>query len=248
MQKLFDKLEVVCEAKLELQPFYLEQVKKTDTIESGLNGLWYNSEITFIYDYFKEGNIDAAKQHCYTCGLLDEYAINKFDSRILDYGMSHIAYALLSDNAELITRYADLANSTYSNEIKRGSIIHAIQLAIKNELDSAYINKLEKLSQMKGESAIQLDVRYFKALIMKDKAGIESAINELLLPKNHKYRNKNKELINDFVSHPALGYAKLAWLKGIEVEVNSPLVPKELLPIKPLDNYETPYEFLKIGD
>ncbi|MFC4263902.1 Imm49 family immunity protein [Ferruginibacter yonginensis] len=48
-----------------------------------------------------------------------------------------------------------------------------------------------------------------------------------------------------YVSFPALGYAKLAWLKGIEVEVKSHLVPKELLPIQPLEKYEIPYDFLK---
>ena len=41
------------------------------------------------------------------------------------------------------------------------------------------------------------------------------------------------------------GYTKLAWRKGIEVEVNSPLISKELLPIQPLDKYEIPYDFLR---
>lgn len=60
----------------------------------------------------------------------------------------------------------------------------------------------------------------------------------------HKLRNKHNLLLNEFISHPALGYAKLAWLKGIEVEVESSLVPKELLPVQPLGRYINEYAFL----
>ena len=60
----------------------------------------------------------------------------------------------------------------------------------------------------------------------------------------HNIRNKHNILLNEFISHPALGYAKLAWLKGIEVEIDNPLVPKELLPFKPLENYLNEYAFL----
>ena len=84
-------------------------------------------------------------------------------------------------------------------------------------------------------------------MIEKDKSGCEVAINELLTPKRHKQRNKYMELINEFISHPAIGYAKLAWLKGIEVELDSPLVPNPLLPVNPNESYTEEYEFLKEG-
>ena len=44
---------------------------------------------------------------------------------------------------------------------------------------------------------------------------------------------------------PALGYAKLAWLSGIEVDIDSPLVPKELLPLQSNEKYDDSYDFLK---
>ena len=43
----------------------------------------------------------------------------------------------------------------------------------------------------------------------------------------------------------ATGLAKLAWIKGIEVEINHPLLPKELLPINPNKEYFIEYDFLK---
>jgi hypothetical protein len=60
----------------------------------------------------------------------------------------------------------------------------------------------------------------------------------------HTKRNDYK-LFAEYLSFPALGYAKLAWQKGLPVEVNSPLVPKEFLPVLPRESYEdTSYDFL----
>ena len=42
-------------------------------------------------------------------------------------------------------------------------------------------------------------------------------------------------------------YAKIAWRSGYEVEVDLPCIPKEWLPVTPLDNYDEHYDFLK-GD
>jgi len=77
-----------------------------------------------------------------------------------------------------------------------------------------------------------------------DKGKMEEVLEKLTSPVIHKKRNDNN-ILNQYISLPALGYAKLAWRKGVEVEVRNKLVPKELLPIKPLKNYEIPYEFLK---
>lgn len=115
----------------------------------------------------------------------------------------------------------------------------------KDELDHGYVDVLDALSHKKGQTAIQPDVRFFRALIEKDKSGCEAAINELLTPKRHKQRNKYMELVSEFISHPAIGYSKLAWFKGIEVAIDNPLVPNFLLPIKPNEEYVDEYEFLK---
>ena len=71
------------------------------------------------------------------------------------------------------------------------------------------------------------------------------AINELLTPKRHIQRTKYMELVNEFISHPAIGYGKLAWLKGIKVEIDNQFIPKPLLPVAPNEIYSDEYEFLK---
>jgi hypothetical protein len=72
---------------------------------------------------------------------------------------------------------------------------------------------------------------------------MEELIAAIVSPKEHRRRSKHDMLINQFISYYGLCYAKLAWLKGIPVEVNSPLVPKELLPVKPLGSYRDEFEF-----
>lgn len=145
----------------------------------------------------------------------------------------------------MIRRYADLSHKGYEKIAGKGSIIYAIQLAIKNELDHGYVDVLDRLSQKKGQTAIQPDVKFFRSLIEKDKVGCEEAINELLTPKRHKQRNKYMELVSEFISHPAIGYAKLAWLKGVNVEIDNSLVPKSVLPVDPNECYYDEYDFLK---
>ena len=91
---------------------------------------------------------------------------------------------------------------------------------------------------------MELDALFYEALAEKNQNKIESILSEFLSPSMHKMRNRNFGLTNELISHPALGYAKLCWMKGINVTVNSHLVPKELLPIKPLNEYVNEYAFL----
>ncbi|MCV9388651.1 immunity 49 family protein [Reichenbachiella ulvae] len=223
---------------------FSKQISDED-LKWGAGIVWYDHQRLALKSYFIEDSLTETKIHFYTCGRLDEYLINHYNDRILEYGMAHISYALLSDHRGLIRRYADLAHPGYDKITKKGSIIYAMQLAIKDRLDHGYVDILDALSQKKGQTAIQPDVRFFRALIEKDKPGCEAAINELLTPKKHKQRNKYMELVNEFISHPAIGYTKLAWLKGVEVVIDNPLVPNSLLPINPNESYAEEYEFLK---
>ena len=241
-----NRLIDICENKVKNELIFLNNLKKGNTNEkSFISYKWYDHECFSIKALFIENDVVQAKQHFYLCGRIDDYLISQYNKPILEYGISHISYALLSDNLNLINRYAHLSHNGYEKITKKGSIIHAIQLAIKDELHRVYIDVLDKLSQKKSQTAIQPDVQFFSSLINKDKSGCEAAINELLTSRRHKQRNKHMELINEFISHPAIGYAKLAWLKGIDVEIDNPLVPKLLLPISPNDRYIDEYEFRK---
>jgi len=207
--------------------------------------LWFYNSLQALGCFFIDGDILASKQCFYRCGRIDEYLIKKYDSRLLDSGMANISYALLSDNLDLINRYAKLTHRWFSHTIKSGSLVHATQNIIKEdwvslEKDIATYQRIT--STQKGKINIP-DLMYFKGMLNKDETLITEALRLLL--KDHKKRNKHMGIAEDYISIPALGYAKLAWLKGIEVEIDHPLIPKELLPYKPLAQYDDKYEFLK---
>jgi hypothetical protein len=238
-----EKLKVVFESSIR------DRNKVIEAVKSGWKstGFWYEEERKAIYDLFINHDLKKSKQHFFLCGIIDEFEINKLNQPILDYGLNHLSYALLSDCQELITRYADFSHSYYEKSIKCGlaAPTYIIQCIIKDDWGN-FNDAMEimKIKTLKKYPIMQLDMQVFKGIAQKDKTKIENALTELLTPKMHKIRNKHNILLNEFISHPALGYAKLAWLKGIEVEIDNPLVPKELLPFKPLENYLNEYAFL----
>ncbi|NCU05620.1 MAG: immunity 49 family protein [Chitinophagaceae bacterium] len=202
--------------------------------------MWYDHEMFALNSCFLDKEINTAKFHFNRCGLLDEFNIKKYDDRCLDYGINHISYALLSDNFKLINRYANLKHSKHEEMLQNGMAapVYAIQCLLTedwNEFDRAMeIVKTKTVKKYK----LMPDDQFYEAVATKNKQKCEEILAELLTTKMHKKRNKHNGLTGEFTSHPAIGYAKLAWIKGIEAEVNSPFIPKELLPVNPLESYE----------
>lgn len=207
---------------------------------------------TSLGDYFQ------AKFDFAICGLIDELRISQFNSRLFDYGLPQVCYVLLSDYEGLIHRYAKLRYKAHgqipdmdTRVLKGESPIwcNTIQFfmednveGVKRNLDILEAITLKRLS--KKEELLRIDYAYYQALLETDRAKCEELLAELISPTIHKKRNDNP-ILNQYISQPALGYAKLAWRQGIKVDIDSPLVPKELLPIKANDDYPIPYDFLK---
>lgn len=205
------------------------------------------------------GELNLLKYNFNVSGLIDELQIKKYNSRLLDYGLNSITYCILSDNEPLIQRYAKLRYQRDVNaELNMDEMVtigelpiwcNTVQFFMANDTAGVERNlniiETKTLKTLpKKEEGLKDDYEFYKSLNSGDKSKMEEVLEKLLSPKIHKKRNDNP-ILNQYISLPALGYAKLAWRKGIEVEVNSPLVPKELLPIQPLEKYVIPYDFLK---
>ena len=227
----------------------LARINLDTTEEIQLKGdqsmLWYYNQCYALNAFFLEQNIGKAKEHFYRCGRIDEYLIKKYDERILDYGVSHFTYVLLCDNTQLVNRYASLSHPWYAHTIKNGSLTHAMQNIVKEDWDSLRKDILiyERITGTQQGKINVPDLMFFKGMLNRDEKMVIEAIQMLL--KDHKKRNKNTGIAEKYVSVPAVGYAKLAWLKGMEISIGHPLVPAELLPYKPSDKYEDKYDFLK---
>lgn len=231
--------------------------RKIVNLNSACNILWNKHETFFVFENANKKL--EAKNHLIINGLLDEFKVLNFNARLFDHGLRHICYAILSDNEELIQRYSKLRyyqgeNAPFSMDemVALGESpiwCNTIQFFMANDhngieknLNIIEIKSLKKLP--KKELGLLDDYEFYKALYNGDKSKMEEVLEKLTSHKIHKQRNEDN-VLNKFISLPALGYAKLAWRKGIEVEVKSELVPKELLSIRPLENYKIPYDFLK---
>jgi len=234
--------------------------------KSWISNLYNNNLVFSIYSFFEKNDIQKVKYHFNICGMLDTFKVKKYNIRILDYAIPQVCTALLSDNLPFLKdKYANL--KYYKNKnIEKGELsnydmdemvsdgestifCHTIQQFIKNDIKTIErnLNIIETITlskKVQSPELMKLDFEFYKALYEKNKGKCEEILEQFVSPKIHKRRNDDP-LLSKYVSQPALGYAKLAWINGVEVDTNSPLIPKELLPIQPNDNYEIPYNFLK---
>lgn len=210
-----------------------------------------------VANIFIERDLSRARQHFYLCGRLNEIQVKIYNARLFDYAIPNLCYAIMSDNQGLLQRlgrlrykgdgvnYPDMdkmveegESAIYCNSIQMIFLEDWAGLARNLEI-------MERVTLPKEKHKVmRLDFEFYKAILERNKTKIEEVLKELTTPKIHKARN-DEPIFGQYISMPALGYAKLAWQKGIEVEVASPLVPKELLPVRPLDKYEDSYPFIK---
>lgn len=95
-----------------------------------------------------------------------------------------------------------------------------------------------------------VDQRFYLALARGDKTAMEEALAELTSPRMARVRNDQFEfgLTNFFIGTHATMYAKIAWRAGYEAEVDTPFIPKEWMPMQPLEKYVDPYPFMRAYD
>lgn len=244
MMSLFVDLKDLYSSDLHAELDAIKQIEAGNNVEGQLTGLWYNNRTFFLYE-LEHSDFQQAKLRAYTCGRIDEYLMTHYDSRILDYGVINITFAILSDDIPLINRYTCLSHSFYYHTIKKGSLTHAIQNIIKEDwtsLEGDIATYSRIVLTQRGKINIP-DLTFFKGMLERNADQMKAGI--LMLLKDHKRRNKHMGIAQEYISVPALTYTKLAWLKGFELEIDHPLIPKALLPFDPLPHYDEHYDFLK---
>lgn len=255
MDNLIDRIKRFDNRKKKWFSNILDDSKNLNKMSSNFHFLEINLAILEL----RKNNILNSKQHFYTASLVDKLRIEKFNNRLFDFELPYVCSPILSDNEKLIQQYSKLRYQKSENtELSMDEMVlqgesaiwcNTVQFFMSNNIQGIErnLNIIETLTLPKlpkNQQELKIDYEFYKALLSKDKYKCEEFLEQLVSPKIHKKRNDNA-ILSKYVSQPALGYAKLAWRQGLEVEVNSPLIPKEILPINPLDNYEVPYDFLK---
>ncbi|MCG7549045.1 Imm49 family immunity protein [Pseudoalteromonas sp. Of7M-16] len=230
------------EAKINRTLSISEEARCTNLV----SGKYYSAHA--VYHLFNKENLEKAKQFFFLYGRAIEINVRIFDSdQSLQFYIQDAVYLLLSDNIDLIERFSEIKGENYSSRLKGGSLVPLIQALIRGDFE--LFDKQLKVSRNRAEKKdwkwMTPDLDALEGIRTQDIPKIEEAIMTLAT-KKHRYRNSGKTY-SKLLSIPALGYAKLAWLKGIEVEIDHPLIPKELLPVKPNSEYWE-YDYMKMED
>ncbi len=218
-------------------------------MSSWIDTLWYCNQVFAFKSLLVDEDSTKAKEYFYICGLLFEAMAQLSniynESNVFMAFHNRLSYALVSDNTQLIDRLSFLRGTFNERYIKEGSLMITMQYAIRDnwsalaQMMDVFNKRIDKNREMWRIN----DRDFFAGLLKRDVGQIEQALSALISPRVHKKRNLN-ELYGEFVSHPALGYAKLAWMKGLYVQVSSQLIPQELLMGQFQREYINPYSFL----
>lgn len=217
--------------------------------------------IYYVSNYYKRlasqallklNDIKEFKQNLYVASKLEimEYAVHEC------YGLPgyYLSWTLfLSDSPALmqyVMEHAQEFIDIYKDCIMgdKNFLLRCILLALTDnwqDLDK-YANSLLE-SKYKNKIPYRPDCQFFVALCKQDIQGMEKALNILLDLKVAKKRQYDLDGVFDFyLNFIVLTYAKLATLKGFDLNIDHPTAPKELIVYAPLDEYlDPPYEFMQ---
>jgi hypothetical protein len=195
--------------------------------------------------YYVNGNSVQAKQDFYLAAKFEILSLSKNKKRSLETTLP-LFYALLSDNKYVISELskeetqARLVNR--NNPLKGDFDIHMWQLAVRNE-DDKLKEKIIKQANS-GRKTARTDAGsgqdLFSLLLKKDKSALKD-----LIQGRHSHIKGNGTILEDFMAYQASLETKLCWYRGVPVQIDSPAVPIEFMPVVPLDNYDNVYDFIE---
>ncbi|MES2976006.1 MAG: Imm49 family immunity protein [Pseudomonadota bacterium] len=199
-----------------------------------------------VHAFFVEGDIHRFKQNMHVASLLKIAAVETESYQRFTVG-DEIFCALLSDNPVVIDSVARLEPRYFiegrSNPLHSEFRVHMYQLAILGDYEQLQvkIERLAKNGRKKDRELPTLRKDFFSLLMDGDKQGLEELISRDALVKS------KDVLTEDFMCFQGAIEAKICWMKGIQVQIVSPLLPMALMPLQPLDHYDDVYDFLAPG-
>ncbi|MFD1255548.1 immunity 49 family protein [Mucilaginibacter terrae] len=219
-----------------------ERIKDVKNKHFFLPSLEGTNSVYGLYAVYIQQDIKRAKLCFFRVSTVALYMSEKYGSRIMDAGIYPISYALLSDDKKIIQHYSTLKNPINHVNSIGFQLPNAIQHILQGNQEklAENIRNLERFVKLPRYKAYASTVEVFRGFYNKDAEEIEAGLQELL--KTHKKRNTDP-LISRFMSLDTAGLCKLAWLQGYEIDLQDELVPQALMPVQPLDKYES-YDFL----
>jgi hypothetical protein len=204
--------------------------------------------------WFADHDLVRCKQEAYVAGKLERilYQKNPTDGIWAPLVQRDIMlWPLLSDHPQLVAWFGTFDAVDLKRASKGGTFefeTYQAKLALRGEWDKLGERSERFLADVpKRMARFAPDNRFYLALARGDVGAMERALAEMVTPKELKWRT-NDGYTGWFIVCEAVIYAKIAWRHGYEVSVDTPRIPAEWLPVKPLDAYRDPYPFMQSFD
>ena len=206
-----------------------------------------------LLSWFRHRDLASTRQWLYAVSRLDQTRYRWIKDKDAPLGKArHLVKPLVSNHPGLIRWFAecdDIYDLKRVEDVRTWDYLgYQAPLALHGDWDRLAQRSqtaVDYLRATKSKAKFVADQEFFLALAHHDRAGMEAALERLTQPKLVRSRSNDEHgLAENLISTAAVAYAKIAWLHGHEVQVNSPLVPAEWLPMEPLPQYEEQYAFL----
>ena len=205
-------------------------------------------------EWFTHYNLTSMREWCYVASRLDQELYRRVpDTMSPGAKMLQLLKPLLSNNREMIDWFAnhDQAYDLKRVEDPKTHDFWAYQgvVALRGDWDRL-VSRCRTIAndppKAREEQKYLVDYRFHLALARGDMGEMQAALRELVTPSALQRRsNSESGYTEDLISTPAVIYAKIAWLHGHRVVVDTPYIPAEWLPMDPLPSYDAHYQFLK---
>ena len=215
-------------------------------------GTYYEAKASS--DLLLHADINAFKQDAYVAAKLQIMGKEEIYWAYNGYNTDNFFAAIMSDNLDLINyliNHRDKiveVNEPYDRQDTRSYFNKNTLLALAGEWKPL---KERSLIFLKDEKKDKLDIKripdheFYIALCDKDVKAMQTALTKLLEPKLAKKAAYDANTWFDFyLQIQVLLYAKIAAIHGYDLDINSPITPKELIEFKPLPSYSEPYNFM----
>lgn len=223
-----------------------------------LRNLILIAEATAICKLFQNHDVQLMKQWAYVAAKLRIMLEHETNEVI---GIEYLLWPLVSDNEEVIDWHC--ANPMFyeslddpqakerinSHEFARLQVQRAMTRqwgALASDCERA-LAEPDAFSKTLRPRLVTF--AFLLALARGDRATMQTILLDKCTPKQRSRSYQFESgLTNNFIVSYATLYAKLAWRSGYELDLDTPWIPKEWLPIQPLDKYEDPWPFMQSFD
>ncbi|MCK3654434.1 hypothetical protein A4G19_01215 [Pasteurellaceae bacterium Macca] len=207
------------------------------------------------YNLVVENDIQAFKYNTYLAAKINILSEYDYQWAYNGRNVGHFFNALMSDSPELLNYFiqhrdeiVDI-NAPYHSRDARPFFNANTLLALTGEWALLKTRALLFINDPKMLSSNRIRIyehEFYIGLAEQDIEKMKKALNILLEPKNAKKAVYDCDVCYDFyLQMQVLMYAKIAMIHGFDLGIDSPIAPKALIEINPLEKYEDPYDFMK---